>query len=44
VRDYDLVTDPEAVEEIAGRVRVQLEGELPQTELFPAVSRKRVLA
>jgi deoxyadenosine/deoxycytidine kinase len=44
VREYDLVTDPQAVEEIAGRVRVQLEGELPQTELFPAVSRKRVLA
>jgi deoxyadenosine/deoxycytidine kinase len=44
VREYDLVTDPEAVEEIAGRVRIQLEGELPQTELFPAVSRKRVLA
>jgi len=44
VREYDLVADPAAVEEIAGRVRVQLEGELPQTELWPAVSRKRVLA
>jgi deoxyadenosine/deoxycytidine kinase len=44
VREYDLVADPGAVEEIAGRVRVQLEGELPQTELWPAVSRKRVLA
>ena len=44
VREYDLVADPSAVEEIAGRVRVQLEGELPQTELWPAVSRKRVLA
>jgi deoxyadenosine/deoxycytidine kinase len=44
VRDYDLVADPDAVEEIAGRVRLQLEGELPQTELFPAVARKRVFA
>jgi hypothetical protein len=44
VREYDLVADPDAVEEIAGRVRGQLEGELPQTELWPAVSRKRVLA
>jgi deoxyadenosine/deoxycytidine kinase len=44
VREYDLVADPNAVEEIAGRVRVQLEGELPQTELWPAVSRKRALA
>jgi deoxyadenosine/deoxycytidine kinase len=44
VREYDLVADPGAVEEIAGRVRLQLEGELPQTELWPAVSKKRVLA
>jgi deoxyadenosine/deoxycytidine kinase len=44
VREYDLVADPNAVEEIAGRVRVQLEGELPQTELWPAVSRKPALA
>jgi deoxyadenosine/deoxycytidine kinase len=44
VREYDLVGDPNAVEEIAGRVRLELEGELPQTELFPAVSRKRVFA
>ncbi len=44
VREYDLFADPDAVEEIAGRVRVQLEGELPQTELFPAVTRKRVFA
>jgi deoxyadenosine/deoxycytidine kinase len=43
VREYDLVADPDAVEDIAGRVRVQLEGELPQTELWPAVSRRRVL-
>ena len=44
VREYDLVADPDAVEDIAGRVRVQLEGELPQTELWPAVSRRRVPA
>jgi len=44
VREYDLVEDPNAVEEIAGRVRLQLEGELPQTELWPAASRKRALA
>lgn len=44
VRDYDLLTDTEAVEEIAGRVRAQLEGELPQTELWPALPRKRAFA
>lgn len=44
VRDYDLVADPQAVEEIAGRVRLQLDGELPQTELWPAVPRQRVFA
>jgi deoxyadenosine/deoxycytidine kinase len=43
VRDYDLVADPDAVEDIAARVRLQLEGELPQTELWPAV-RRRALA
>jgi deoxyadenosine/deoxycytidine kinase len=44
VREYDLVADPNAVEEIAGRVRLELERELPQTELWPAVSRRRALA
>lgn len=43
VREYDLVTDPNAVEEIAGRLRVQLEGELPQTELWPANARKKAM-
>jgi hypothetical protein len=38
------VTDPAAIEDVAARVRQQLEGELPQTELWPAVSRKRVFA
>jgi len=44
VRDYDLLRDPNAVEEIAGRVRLELEGELPQTELWPAAPRRRALA
>lgn len=44
VRDYDLLTDTDAVEEIAGRVRLQLEGELPQTELWPTLPRKRAFA
>jgi deoxyadenosine/deoxycytidine kinase len=44
VREYDLVSDPDAVDEIAGRVRLRLEGELPQTELWPAVPRKRAFA
>jgi len=44
VRDYDLMTDPNAIEEIAGRLRTELEGELPQTELWPAVSRRRAFA
>ena len=44
VRDYDLVMNTAAVEEIADRVRVQLEGELPQTELWPALPRKRAFA
>lgn len=36
VREYDLVTDPEAIDVIATRVRTALEGEIPQTELWPA--------
>lgn len=44
VREYDLVTDPAAIEEIASRVRLQLEGELPQTELFPTVGRRESAA
>jgi deoxyadenosine/deoxycytidine kinase len=44
VRDYDLVADPSAIEDIAARLRGQLEGELPQTELWPATTRKRVFA
>ena len=44
VQAYDLMADPDAIEDIAARVRLQLEGELPQTELWPAVSRKRAFA
>ena len=36
VREYDLLADPLAIEDIAAKLRVQLEGELPQTELWPA--------
>ena len=44
VREYDLVADSSAVDEISARVRQQLEGELPQTELWPAVSRRVAFA
>jgi deoxyadenosine/deoxycytidine kinase len=44
VRDYDLFTDPGAIEDIAARLRTELEGELPQTELWPAAPRKRAFA
>lgn len=40
VRHYDLVGDPDAAEDVAARVRLELEGELPQTELWPAIRRK----
>lgn len=40
VREYDLVGDPLAIEDVAGRVRLELEGELPQTELWPARRRR----
>jgi deoxyadenosine/deoxycytidine kinase len=36
VRDYDLVADPRAIEQIAARVRARLDPSLPQTDLFPA--------
>jgi deoxyadenosine/deoxycytidine kinase len=35
VRDYDVVADPDAVENVAARVRRRLEGEIPQTDLWP---------
>jgi len=40
VREYDLIANPYAVDEIAARVRTELEGELPQTELWPDRSRE----
>lgn len=33
VRDYDLVTDPRAIDTLSSRVRARLDPELPQTEL-----------
>jgi deoxyadenosine/deoxycytidine kinase len=35
VRDYDLVADAMAIEQIAARVRARIEPALPQTDLFP---------
>ncbi|MBM4193901.1 MAG: deoxynucleoside kinase [Gemmatimonadetes bacterium] len=40
VRDYDVVGDPTAAEGIVTRVRQELEGELPQTELWPITPRR----
>ena len=40
VRDYDLIADPSAAEQIAALVRRELEGEIPQTELWPAENRR----
>ncbi|HVB32147.1 MAG TPA: deoxynucleoside kinase [Gemmatimonadaceae bacterium] len=36
VREYDLVADPDAIDDVAARVRSRLDEELPQTELWPA--------
>ncbi|MHB1861908.1 MAG: deoxynucleoside kinase [Gemmatimonadaceae bacterium] len=36
VREYDLVANPDAIDEVAARVRSRLDEELPQTELWPA--------
>ena len=44
VRHYDLVADPLAIEEIAARVRQRIDPELPQTDLFPAALRGRMMA
>ena len=40
VREYDLFADPNAVDDIATRVRLELEKEIPQTELWPAQKRR----
>jgi len=40
VREYDLFADPAAAaEDIAARVRTELEGEIPQTELWPGIKK-----
>lgn len=36
VREYDIVADALAAERVVSRVRRELDGELPQTELWPA--------
>jgi deoxyadenosine/deoxycytidine kinase len=41
VREYDLVADPGALEDVAARVRQRLERQLPQTELWPPRGRAR---
>jgi deoxyadenosine/deoxycytidine kinase len=41
VREYDLVADPGAIENVAARVRQRVERQLPQTELWPASSKAR---
>ncbi|HKO15306.1 MAG TPA: deoxynucleoside kinase [Gemmatimonadaceae bacterium] len=42
VRDYDLVSDPDSIDEVAARVRQRLDGEIPQTELWPARAARAV--
>lgn len=39
VREYDLVTDPDAIEDVAARVQAALADDLPQTELWPPARR-----
>jgi deoxyadenosine/deoxycytidine kinase len=41
IREYDLINDPNAVDDIATRVRLELEKEIPQTELWPALKRRK---
>lgn len=41
VREYDLLEDPGAIEDVAARVRQRVERQLPQTELWPASPRAR---
>lgn len=36
IREYDLVADPGAIEDVAACVRQRLERQLPQTEIWPA--------
>jgi deoxyadenosine/deoxycytidine kinase len=39
VREYDLVTDPGAIEDVAALIRRRLEGDLPQADFWPPVER-----
>ncbi len=41
IREYDLLNDPAAIDDIATRVRLELEKEIPQTELWPALKRRK---
>lgn len=41
VRDYDLLADPAAIEDVAARVSHCVERQLPQTELWPPSARAR---
>lgn len=40
VREYDLVADPDAIEDVAARVRAAVGDDLPQTELWPPTRRR----
>lgn len=39
VREYDVLGEPEAIDEVAERVRARLDGELPQIDLWPTADR-----
>jgi len=39
IREYDLLGEPEAIDDVAERVRTRLDGELPQIDLWPAADR-----
>ena len=40
IRQYDLVTDPGAIEDVAARVRAAVGDDLPQTEFWPPARRQ----
>lgn len=40
VRDYDLLADPAAIEDVAARVSAAVDAPLPQTELWPPARRE----
>lgn len=39
VREYDLIGEPETIDDVAARVRERLDGELPQIDLWPTDDR-----